>query len=81
MPVTFISVGDEDDDVLTQYLNTVNFLLSQDSPPQVLTTSYGGDEPFVDADLATYVVCLRMSSTSTESIWRDVSVRVWPFAL
>ena len=45
VPTTFISVGsDNQDGNLFGFLDIINFLLNQTSPPLVLTTSYGFDE-------------------------------------
>jgi tripeptidyl-peptidase-1 len=42
VPVTFISVGNNvQDGALLGFLDTINALLAENSPPQVLTTSYG----------------------------------------
>ena len=41
VPVTFISVGQNNTDGLSGFLDLINFLLGEDAPPQVLTTSYG----------------------------------------
>lgn len=49
VPVTFISVGG---DFLDALLDTANFLLGEDSPPQVVSTSYGDDESAVSQKLA-----------------------------
>ncbi|OSX61672.1 hypothetical protein POSPLADRAFT_1143941 [Postia placenta MAD-698-R-SB12] len=53
VPVTFISVGG---DFLDALLDTANFLLGEDSPPQVVSTSYGDDESAVSQKLA-YALC------------------------
>ncbi|KAI0367268.1 family S53 protease [Pilatotrama ljubarskyi] len=45
VPITFISVGLDNSDEIDGFLDIINFLLDQDSPPQVLSTSYGGNEP------------------------------------
>ncbi|KAI0052390.1 family S53 protease [Auriscalpium vulgare] len=53
VPVTFISVGsDFQDGDLDGSLDIVNFLLSQDNPPQVLSTSYAQDEYTLSRRLA-----------------------------
>lgn len=48
---TFISVGqDTQDGDLDGFLDIINALLAMDSPPLVLTTSFGFDEtPFAQA--------------------------------
>ncbi|CCM00835.1 uncharacterized protein FIBRA_02877 [Fibroporia radiculosa] len=51
--VVFISVGSEDDDNLGDWLDTIDYLLNEDSPPQVLTTSYGDDEAYISTEIAT----------------------------
>lgn len=56
MPITFISVGDQTQDGdLDGFLDTINYLLNQDAPPQVLTTSYGDYEPDIPIAMAEYV--------------------------
>ncbi|KAI0261739.1 subtilisin-like protein [Gloeopeniophorella convolvens] len=44
VPVSFISVGTVTQDSLDGFLDVVNFLLDQDSPPQVIINSYGFNE-------------------------------------
>ncbi|EJD51478.1 subtilisin-like protein [Auricularia subglabra TFB-10046 SS5] len=48
VPATFITVGNRGNG----FLDTIQELLDQDSPPQVLTTSYGQDEDDVGQDVA-----------------------------
>ena len=53
VPVTFISVGEQNHDgALGGFLDIINSLLSEQNPPQVLTTSYGEDEPDISPALA-----------------------------
>ncbi|KAF9816777.1 hypothetical protein IEO21_03857 [Rhodonia placenta] len=54
VPTTFISVGGNwsTDGFLGSLLDTANYLLSQDSPPQVVSTSYGLDEKLVSQKFA-----------------------------
>ncbi|KII88003.1 hypothetical protein PLICRDRAFT_55032 [Plicaturopsis crispa FD-325 SS-3] len=53
VPVTFISVGDDyQDGDLEGFLDTINLLLGEDSPPQVLTTSYGQNEDTMSRSLS-----------------------------
>lgn len=53
VPVTFISVGEQfHDGALGGFLDIINFLLNEESPPQVLTTSYGDDESGIPASMA-----------------------------
>lgn len=52
VPTVFISVGDNTKDGVFGFLDIINFLLSETSPPQVLTTSYGSDESDVSRSLA-----------------------------
>lgn len=49
VPTTFVSVGNQTQDGVNGFLDLVNFLLDQESPPLVLTTSFGTDEPFFDS--------------------------------
>lgn len=44
VPTTFISVGENNSDGLDGFLDIINSLLGETSPPNVLTTSYGFDE-------------------------------------
>lgn len=53
VPNIFISVGDQTNDGdLFGFLDIINFLLEQENPPHVLTTSYGSDEVGVSRALA-----------------------------
>ncbi|KAI8974189.1 family S53 protease [Trametes punicea] len=53
VPTVFISVGEDNQDGdLGGFLDIINFLLGEDAPPQVLTTSYGEDEDLVSRNLA-----------------------------
>jgi len=51
--VTFISVGSDNSDGADGFLDIINALISQSSPPQVLTTSYGFNENDLPISLAT----------------------------
>lgn len=53
VPVTFISVGEDNDDDISGFLDLINFLLDMDTPPTVLTTSYGFDEPDITLSMGT----------------------------
>ncbi|EIN06133.1 family S53 protease [Punctularia strigosozonata HHB-11173 SS5] len=53
VPTIFISVGDDyQDGDLEGFLDIVNYLLDEDTPPQVLTTSYGENESDMSRSLA-----------------------------
>ncbi|KAI0321293.1 family S53 protease [Amylostereum chailletii] len=53
VPTVFISVGEQyHDGDLEGFLDIMNFLLGEDSPPQVLTTSYGQNENTISSALA-----------------------------
>lgn len=52
VPVTFISVGENNNDDIDGFLDIINFLIAKTTPPQVLSTSYGFDEPDVPASIA-----------------------------
>ena len=53
VPTTFISVGDNfQDGDLEGFLDIINFLIGEDNQPQVLTTSYGSDEPGLSPELS-----------------------------
>lgn len=61
VPTTFISVGENTrDGALGGFLDIINFLLGESSPPHVLTTSYGQNENTISSSLAKYVVRLRL---------------------
>ena len=56
VPIDFISVGEDfQDGDLEGFLDVVNFLLDQDTPPYVMTTSYGQNENTISRNLAKYV--------------------------
>ena len=48
VPTTFVSVGSQNHDGLSGLLDIIKFLLEQDDPPLVLTTSFGADEIFLE---------------------------------
>ncbi|KAI0633274.1 family S53 protease [Trametes polyzona] len=53
VPTTFISVGERNRDGVNGFLDIVNQLLSESNPPQVLSTSYGFNEPDLPESIAT----------------------------
>lgn len=55
VPVHFISVGADNNDNLSGFLDQADFLNSQDFVPLVLTTSYGFNEADVASTLQTFV--------------------------
>ncbi|SJL05011.1 related to Tripeptidyl-peptidase sed3 [Armillaria ostoyae] len=52
VPTIFISVGDSSTDGVAGFLDIINFLNAEASPPQVLTTSYGFDETDISGSVA-----------------------------
>ncbi|VDB87353.1 unnamed protein product [Peniophora sp. CBMAI 1063] len=53
VPVAFVSVGDNfQDGDLEGFLDIINFLAAESTPPTVLTTSYGQDESTISRALA-----------------------------
>ncbi len=59
VPVAFISVGQlNQDGALEGFLDIINFLLKEDDPPHVLTTSYGQTENTFSSALAMLVLYL-----------------------
>ena len=55
VPTVFISVGNDfQDGDLEGFLDVVNALLDEDTPPYVLTTSYGQNEDTISQNLAVY---------------------------
>lgn len=76
VPVTFISVGNDNKDSVFGFLDLINFLVGLDVPPQVLTTSYGADEFGIAPNLVQYVsVTMRGVSRLTNTIYTE------PFAM
>lgn len=59
MPTTFISVGNNsdptDDEFADTLLYTALYMVALPFPPQVMTTSYGDNEPYISEALAVYV--------------------------
>ena len=51
MPTTFVSVGPDVQDGVGGFLDIINFLLAQDNPPPVLTTSFSIPEGAIGADV------------------------------
>ncbi|EJF57638.1 family S53 protease-like protein [Dichomitus squalens LYAD-421 SS1] len=52
VPVNFISVGDNNQDGINGFLDIIQFLLNESTPPTVLTTSYGFNEPDLTSSVA-----------------------------
>ncbi|EPS96634.1 hypothetical protein FOMPIDRAFT_1167297 [Fomitopsis schrenkii] len=52
VPVTYLLVGNETTDGLYGYLDTVNHILNETSPPPVMTTSYSSNEDEISEKLA-----------------------------
>ena len=71
MPTTFVSVGPDTHDGVGGFLDIINFLLAQDNPPPVLTTSFtireGGSPP----DVLEYV--LDYISQAGRGLWAVIS--------
>lgn len=63
VPVLFISVGPDNDDILSGFLDQADFLVAEDTVPQVLTTSYGFTEDEVEDTAQTFVTTLPMLMT------------------
>ncbi len=60
VPVIFLSVGEDNQDGgLEGFLDTVNDVSSMDTPPNVITTSYGQNENTMSRNLAVYVYLWR----------------------
>ncbi|PBK67922.1 family S53 protease-like protein [Armillaria solidipes] len=53
VPTIFISVGDSSTDGVSGFLDLIDALNAEPSPPQVLTTSYGFDETDLPTSIAT----------------------------
>ncbi|KAF8516715.1 family S53 protease-like protein [Hysterangium stoloniferum] len=51
IPVTFISVGPDNVDGIDGFLDIITTLLNEASPPQVLSTSYGFNEPDIPSSI------------------------------
>jgi tripeptidyl-peptidase-1 len=52
VPVTFFSVGADNKDDWSGFLDLINYILAMEAPPQVITTSYGFDEVGIDSKAA-----------------------------
>ncbi|KAL0581431.1 hypothetical protein V5O48_000585 [Marasmius crinis-equi] len=52
VPVTFITVGDDNQDGVSGFLDVIDVLVAEDNPPAVLSTSYGFDESDLGPELA-----------------------------
>ena len=52
VPVTYLLVGNETTDGIDGYLDTVNHVLNETSPPSVMTTSYSSNENELSEKLA-----------------------------
>ncbi|OSD03903.1 family S53 protease [Trametes coccinea BRFM310] len=52
VPTVFISVGERNRDGVNGFLDIINTLLGESAPPQVLSTSYGFDEPDLPTSIA-----------------------------
>lgn len=63
VPVDFISVGIYSYDGVGGFLDTANYVLSEDSSAYVMTTSYNADEENISADVYRWV-CLVSPSPS-----------------
>lgn len=50
--MTYLLVGNETTDGLYGYLDTVNHILNETSPPPVMTTSYSSNEDEISEKLA-----------------------------
>lgn len=88
VPVDYVMVGLKwKDDGLNGFLDEVNYLLSLDKPPQVLTTSYGYSESSMPFNLTEYVShrrlrivltmapanCARLTHSSAREAYRSSS--------
>ncbi|EPT01818.1 hypothetical protein FOMPIDRAFT_1048413 [Fomitopsis schrenkii] len=51
IPVTFISVGDDTNDGTDGFLDTANYVLSEESSAYVVTTSYNNDESAISSNV------------------------------
>ncbi|KAI0058592.1 family S53 protease [Artomyces pyxidatus] len=68
VPTVFISVGAQyHDGDLEGFLDIANFLLAEENPPQVLTTSYGQDEYTISKELA-LILCNAYAQLSARGI-------------
>lgn len=53
IPITFVSVGEDNNDGVNGFLDIINSLLSESPAPAVLSTSYGFNEEDVSPAIAT----------------------------
>ncbi|THG98674.1 hypothetical protein EW026_g3567 [Hermanssonia centrifuga] len=77
VPVAFISVGQlNQDGALEGFLDIINFLLKEDDPPHVLTTSYGQNENTISSALAIQMGwwCCRIPECVMHNLRADFSI-------
>ncbi|KAJ6522853.1 family S53 protease [Mycena capillaripes] len=55
VPTTYVLDENDSGDAVTSYMDTINWLLSQEVPPTVFTTSYGNEEAAFTQSVATSV--------------------------
>ncbi|KAJ7466441.1 subtilisin-like protein [Mycena latifolia] len=55
VPTTYVLDENDSGDAVTSYMDTINWLLSQQNPPTVFTTSYGNEEADLTQSAATSV--------------------------
>ena len=55
VPISFLSIGEDNQDDIDGFLDEVNFLLSESVIPNALTTSYSFNEPDLPDSVATCV--------------------------
>ncbi|KAF9034002.1 family S53 protease [Hymenopellis radicata] len=53
VPVVFISVGDDNTDGVSGFIDVFDYLTAEDEPPAVISTSYGFNEPELSSSLLT----------------------------
>ncbi|KAF9814346.1 hypothetical protein IEO21_05141 [Rhodonia placenta] len=56
VPVTFLSVGQNNTDGVFGFLDVANYFLDMETPPSVITTSYGSNEEYLSTNVA-YALC------------------------
>ncbi|KAF9269853.1 family S53 protease [Marasmius fiardii PR-910] len=79
VPVTFITVGDQNNDDVAGFLDVINVLIAEDNPPPVLSTSYGFDETDLGPELAGRIcdTYMALSARGVSNVFSTGDGGVW----
>ena len=75
---TFVTVGSQNQDGVFGFLDIINTLLAEPTPPLVLTTSFGFDETFFQAnpDIAKYALFIASIPQSSPLIFPALALQL-----